>query len=398
MPRFEPFRGVRYSDSAGPLDDLIAPPYDVIDPQQQSALEQRGAANAVRVELPRPLDDLDRYESAARTFSGWQADGTLVTDDEPSFYVYRMGFRDEAGRPRQTAGVLGAMALSGPDEGEILPHERTTAKALDDRLHLLRATRANLSPIWALSLAEGLSQLCELPGPPTARATDEEGVHHRLWKVDQPGIVEAISAAVASTPVLVADGHHRYQTALAYRAERQAEGRHSSGDDLLLTYVVELNQEQLDVRAIHRLVSGISGAALKAALEPHFDLFDAGPVTDTITNRMADAGALALVTTEGAWFLRPRPSTTAAAEHDLDSSRLDVALAGLPEAEVRFQHGWANVVAAVDKGEADAGVLLRPATVDQIAAISHGGERMPPKTTFFYPKPRTGLVFRSLDS
>ena len=398
MPRFEPFAGVRYAETLGSMDDLIAPPYDVIDAAEQQRLESRSPHNAVRVELPRDADGLDRYANARRLFAEWLADGSLVVDGEPSFYVYRMGFRDEAGRPRQTAGVLGALELTRPEEGHILPHERTTPKALDDRLHLLRATEVNLSPIWALSLAAGLSELCELPGPPDARATDDEGVHHRLWRVTQPGVVDAIRTAIASTPVLVADGHHRYQTALAYRDEvRAANGDQPGGHDFVLCLVVELVEDQLDVRAIHRLLTGVpDGGALRSALEAHFELFDAGPVTETITPRMVDAGALTLVTAEGAWFLRPRPETVAAAELDLDSSRLDVALADVPGVEVRYQHGWDNVVAAVGSGDADAGVLLRPATVSQIAEVGHGGERMPPKTTFFYPKPRTGLVYRPL--
>ena len=398
MPRFEPFAGVRYPDDLGSMDALIAPPYDVIDAEEQVRLERRSPHNAVHVELPREADGLDRYANARRLLDAWQADGALAIDDAPSFYVYRMGFHDEAGRPRQTAGVLGALELTRPEEGQILPHERTTPKALDDRLHLLRAAQTNLSPIWALSLAAGLSELCELPGPPTARATDDDGVHHRLWRVTQPGVIDAIRAAVGSTPVLVADGHHRYQTALAYRDEvRAGNGNLPGGHDFLLCLVVELADEQLEVRAIHRLLNGIGGtASLQATLEPHFELFDAGPVTETITNRMVDAASLTLVTRDGAWFLQPRPETVKAAELDLDSSRLDVALADMPDAEVRFQHGWDHVVRAVDSGDAEAGVLLRPATVDQIAEVGHGGERMPPKTTFFYPKPRTGLVYRRL--
>jgi uncharacterized protein (DUF1015 family) len=397
MPEFAPFRGIRYTDEAGPLDRLIAPPYDVVGDAEQADLEGRSPANAIRVELPRPSGGLDRYQTAAQVMSEWVAEGLVATDDRPAFYVYRMGFRDETGRPRQTGGVLGALKLSPPDGGEILPHERTTAKALGDRLELLRATRANLSPIWALSLAQGLSGLCEPPGPPDGRATDDDGVHHRIWKLDQPGLIEAVSTAVASTPVLIADGHHRYQTALAYQAERREAAQAAPGDDYLLTYVVELNEEQLDVRAIHRLVRGSDPAEVKDVLARHFELFEAGAVDETVANRMVDAGALTLLTPDGTWFLRPTEATETAAEHDLDSSRLDVALADLPGAEVSFQHGWDHVAAAVAEG-GTTGVLLRPATVDQIASVAHGGERMPPKTTFFYPKPRTGLVYRGLDA
>lgn len=397
MPRFEPFRGVRYAEDVD-LDAVTCPPYDVISPSERARLVDRHPANAIRVELPEPEDGLDRYAAAAQIFDRWLADGVLVEDDEPAFYVYRMGFRDEAGRPRQTAGVIGALGVEPPGDGDVLPHERTMPKPKSDRLDLLRATRANLSPVWGLSMAEGLSGLCELPGPPTARATDEDGVHHRLYRVTQAGVLDAVSAAVAAQPVVIADGHHRYQTALAYQAERREAGGGDGPHDLIMALVVELAEEQLSVRAIHRLVSGLpEGVDLRAVLEAAFELEDAGRVDESVTVRMVEAGALCLVERGGrGTFLRPRPATVQAAPFDLDSSLLDVALAALPEHELTFQHGWDNVVAAVDAGEAQAGVLLRPATVDQIIRTGRARTLMPQKTTFFWPKPRTGLVFRRL--
>lgn len=396
MPRFEPFAGLRYDPAAVDLDAAIAPPYDVVSPDDQASLEARSAYNSIRVELPRDEVGLDRYQAAARLLTEWQGAGVLVTDDEPSFYVYRMGFHDDDGRPRQTSGVIGALGLVEPGGpgSDILPHERTTPKAKSDRLDLLRATRTNLSPIWGLSLAEGLSALCELPGPPDGRATDTEGVHHRLWRVTQPGIVAAMAEAVGSAPVVIADGHHRFETALAYRDEA---GPGPGAHDLVMAYVVELTEEQLSVRPIHRLITGLpDDIDFPAVLEPFFDVFtDDGPL-EGITTRMTDAGALALVTGAGTWLLRPRPETEAEAEQDLDSCRLEVALASLPAHVLTFQHGWDLAGRAVDKGDAQAAVLLRPATVAQIAESGHAGRRMPPKTTFFHPKPRTGLVFRSL--
>lgn len=391
VPAFSPFRGVVYNAEGGYVDDVIAPPYDVISPDDRAALVSRSEYNAVRLELP------DSYADARSLWDRWIAERVLVADDEPAFYAYRMGFHDETGRPRQTTGILGALTLSEPGRGEILPHEHTTSKDKNDRLELIRATRVNLSPIWVLSPVEGLSALAE-PGdghPPEARATDRGGVHHRLWRITSPAALTAISEAVASQPVLIADGHHRFEVANAYRDER---GPDDAGARRILALAVELSEEQLSVRAIHRLVSGLPGGFdLKDALEAHFDVFPTEDIDGTILARMDDAGALALTTTEGTWLLRPRAETVAAASHDLDSSRLDVALAALPEHSLRFQHGWDLVAAAVEKGDAQAGVLLRPATVAQIAGISRGGVRMPPKTTFFYPKPATGLVFRALD-
>ena len=392
MPGFSPFRGVRYNAEGGFVDDVIAPPYDVISPSDREALVARSEHNAVRLELPAEEGGRNRYEVAASLWQQWQDDRVLVPDEEPSFYAYRMGFHDEAGRPRQTTGILGALHLEPPGHG-ILPHERTTSKDKADRFDLIRAVRANLSPIWALSPTPGLSGLASTEGPPDARATDEHGVHHRLWRLTAPAVLDGITEAVAANPVLVADGHHRYEIGLAYQSETA-----SPGSDRILALVVELAEEQLSVRAIHRVLRGLpEGFDLVAALEPFFELFETTTADDTILARMDDAGALALVTPRGAWLLRPRATTVEAAGHDLDSSRLDIALASLPEHDLKFQHGWDLVTDFVVKGDADAAVLLRPATVEQIAGISHGGERMPPKTTFFYPKPATGLVFRSLD-
>lgn len=397
MPGFSPFRGVRYNAEGGFVDDVIAPPYDVISATDREALVARSEHNAVRLELPAEEGGRNRYEVAATLWQQWHDERVLVADDEPAFYAYRMGFHDETGRARQTTGILGALHLEAPGKG-ILPHERTTAKDKADRFDLIRKVRANLSPIWALSPTEGLSALATTEGPPDTRATDTSGVHHRLWRLTAPAVLEGIADAVASNPVLVADGHHRYEIGLAYQAEVGAAGDSSRGQDRILAFVVELAEEQLSVRAIHRLIKGLpDGFDFLAALEPYFEAFETTPADDTILSRMDDAGALALVTTSGTWLLRPRPETIDAAGHDLDTSRLDVALATLPAHDLTFQHGWDLVTGAVSSGAAQAGVLLRPATVGQIAAISHGGERMPPKTTFFYPKPATGLVFRNLD-
>ena len=398
MPRFEPFQGLRYDTDRVDLAAVTAPPYDVIDEQQRAELAGRDPHNVVRLDLPVEENGVDRYQVACRLLHEWQDEGILLLDEEPSYYVYRMGYHDEAGRPRQTAGVIGALELSTPGEADILPHEHTTPKAKSDRLSMLRSCRANLSAVWGLSLAPGLSGLCELPGPPMGRWTDEHGVHHRLWQITEPGVVSAISETVGSAPVVIADGHHRYETSLAYRDERRAEAGGAAGPyDLAMTYVVELVEEQLSVRPIHRLVSGLpEGFDLVEALTPFFEPFDAGPAGDTLPARMADAGALGLVLPEGTWLLRPRPEAMAGAE-DLDSSRLDVALAALPPHDLVFQHGVDNVLRLVDKGEAQAGVLLRPASVAQIAATAHERRRMPPKTTFFHPKVATGLVFRLLD-
>jgi uncharacterized protein (DUF1015 family) len=394
VPRFEPFRGIRYAPDVD-LAAVLAPPYDVIDAEGRARLEARDARNAVRVELPVEGDDgTDRYTAAGCLFDEWLASGVLVQDDEPSFYVYRMGYHDAEGRARQTAGVVGALELSAPGEADVLPHERTMSKPKDDRLRILRSCRANLSPVWCLSLAEGLGSLCELPGGPDMRATDEDGVHHRLWRVAQAGVVDAIRDAVASQPVVIADGHHRYETAIAFREEVRAAHGGTGGDaDLLMTFVVELAEEQLTVRPIHRLLHAVGdGVELPDALDRWFEPFETDAAVETLPDRMIDAGALALVVPGGAWLLRPRDPRPG----EPDSRLLDGVLDELG-AEVTFHHDAAQVAALVGKGEARAGILLRPPTVAQIAAAARARLRMPEKTTFFHPKPRTGLVFRRLD-
>jgi uncharacterized protein (DUF1015 family) len=393
VPRFEPFPGIRYREDQLDLADVTAPPYDVISPSDRAELVARHPANVVAIDLP--VGDGDPYARAAELFARWQDEGVLRTD-EPSFYVYRMDYRDERGAPRHTTGVLGALELSRPGEGGILPHEHTTPKAKSDRLNLLRATSANLSPVWGLTPAPGLSALLDTDEAPVASWADGEGVTHTFWVVRDPGRLEKIAATVASSPVVIADGHHRFETSLAYRDERRAAEGADGPYDAVLAYVVELVEDQLSVLPIHRLISGLpDGFDLAGALDPFFAVSPAGPPDAGITGLMREQGCLVLVEPGRTALLTPRPEAFTGVR-DLDTVRLDTALAALPPHELVFQHGVEHVAAAVERGDAQAGVLLRPATVGQITAIADGGERMPPKTTFFHPKPRTGVVFRSL--
>ncbi|HMK10863.1 MAG TPA: DUF1015 domain-containing protein, partial [Acidimicrobiales bacterium] len=324
MPRFEPFPGVLYDIDRLDLAEVTAPPYDVIDDAEREILGERSPWNVVHIDLPAEAEGRDRYENACFLLHRWLDEGVLLTDDEPAFYVYRMGYHDEAGHALQTAGVIGALELSEPGTKGVFPHEQTTPKAHSDRLEMLRSCRANLSAVWGLSLTGGFGALCELPGPPDARWTDDDGVHHRLYRVREPGVIAAIRDAVAASPVVIADGHHRYSTSLAYKAER---GEPGGAPDFVMALIVELAPEQLHVLPIHRLLSGIDpGVNVLDVLAPWFEAFDAGPLdgASTITTRMADAGALALVRPEGFWLLRPRARMFDGLD-DLDSSRLEAA-------------------------------------------------------------------------
>jgi uncharacterized protein (DUF1015 family) len=399
MPRFEPFRGLRYRPATSLIGQVIAPPYDVIDSAERVHLASRHPANAVLVELPEP--DLqggrDRYMVATDLFSRWQADGIVRADPEPSLYPYRM--TDVSGR--SSTGVIGALGLADPgEESDILPHEQTLPKPKSDRLDLLRATRANLSPIWGLSMANGMTATFDpTDDEPVADAYDDDGVRHQLWVLSDRDAIDAIAAAVATAPVVVADGHHRYETARTYQAEcRAANGDRPGPHDLVMALIVELAEDQLTVGAIHRTVSGLpADFDIVGAFSEWFDVVRAGAADERTLGALADSHSLALVTGGQAFLLLPHAETYDEAGNDLDSSLIATALSHLPPHDVMHRHSVAEAVRALEGGEGQAAFLLRPVTVGQIDEWANARRRMPPKTTFFSPKPRTGMVFRSLD-
>ncbi len=397
MPRFEPFPAIHYAPSRVRLADVAAPPYDVLTEAERDALAARDPHNIVLIDVPVERDGPDRYREAAERLQCWLGEGVLIVDHAAAFYLERMAFTDEAGTPRVTVGVLGALEVVDPGAGDVLPHEQTTPKARTDRLELTRATQANLSAVWGLSLATGLAALLDEPGKPIGELVDDEGVQHVFERIADPERIGAIQAAVTSAPVVIADGHHRYEVARTYRAEQRAARGHQGGPwDLTLALVVELAEERFAVQAIHRLVTDLpEGVDLESVLTPSFEIGGPELVSPRITRRLIDAGALCLVGPDGMGrLLRPRPEAFAGVA-DLDSARLDHALAGV-EATIAYQHGIDNVLAAVRQGRAAFGVLLRPVTVEQIAATANENALMPPKTTFFTPKLKTGLALRSL--
>jgi uncharacterized protein (DUF1015 family) len=399
MPRFEPFRGLRYVPGMASIGQVMAPPYDVIGSAERVHLASRHPANSVLVELPQP--DLqggrDRYQVAADLFARWQADGTLRPDPTPCLYPYRM--TDAAGHA--STGVLGALGLAAPgEESDILPHEQTLPKPKSDRLDLLRATRANLSPIWGLSMAHGLTATFDpTDDEPSADAYDDEGVRHQLWVLDDRDAIDAIAAAVATAPVVIADGHHRYETARTYQAECRSQNGNAAGPhDLVLALIVELAEDQLTVGAIHRTISGLPpGFDLLGACGAWFDVVRAGAADERTLQALSDSLSLTLVTEGSAYLLLPLETTYEKAGNDLDSSLIAFLFSHLPPHESTHRHSIDEAVAALSSGEAQAAFLLRPVTVAQIESWAAARERMPPKTTYFSPKPRTGMVFRSLD-
>ncbi len=390
MPRFEPFRGLRYG--ADPLPDVVAPPYDVLSDDQVVWYQSRSPHNIVHIDVPR--GGPDRYARAAVTFRRWLAEGVLVRDPEPCFTIYRMRFTDSSGTHRDIAGVLGGLEVVEERSGSVLPHERTTPKASTDRLDLTRATQANLSPVWGLSLSSGLSQLLAEAGEVLGKVT-EDGVEHVVERVTETARISAISAAVATDDVLIADGHHRYSVSRTYRDEvRAATGRTNTPVEETLAFVSELVADQLSVEAIHRLYSDVSLEELAAALSEHFELGRANrPTADTLRAMESD-GYLVLVGPDQAWRLTPKPDAFAGVRA-LDGAWLEAALHDV-RATVTYQHGLEETLAEVAAGSASAAVLIRPVSVAEIERTARQHLLMPPKSTFFTPKLKTGFVLRSL--
>ena len=404
-----PFRGLRYTTGSD-LTAVTAPPYDVIDAEERAALLASDPNNSVRLILP---DDAsgDPYEGAATTLAKWRADGVLEVDAAPMLYSYRMEAPRLGGDSHRTMGVIGALALpaevvpGAPEPSEVLPHERTLPKAKSDRLALLRATRANFDPIWGLTLSSGLTELVA-DVPSVATALDRSGVRHELGLISDGHQVEAIRSLVGAQPVVLADGHHRFETACTYRAESADDGAGA-----ILCLVVELDDAQLDVRPFHRLVSGAPDD-LRARLgkDGTFVVQDRGTPTSAhlagLLDDMDASSSLGLVDGDGLALLvlnREQGPSSRFEElpeplRGIDAARFDAAVRPyLDDATLSYRSDAGSVVAAVASGEANAAILLRRVTVGQIRAAAASGVRMPEKTTYFAPKPLTGMVMRSLD-
>jgi len=390
MPGFVPFRALRYAPGAD-LKSVIAPPYDVLSDADVAELAARDEHNIVHVDVP--TGGADRYQVAAATLAAWREAGVLVTDDQPSFTIYRMRFTDAAGAGREIVGVLGGLEVMPYGTTGVLPHERITPKASTDRLDLTRATAANLSPVWGLSLAHGLTAALAAPGEPLGSVV-VDGVEHVVERVNDPARIARIAAVVATDDVLIADGHHRYGVSQQYREEvRAATGSTDTEAEYTLTFVNELAPEQLSVEAIHRVYTGIAFDDLRAALAASFDLEPAPAPSPGLLAAMVELGRLVLLSPDGrAEWLIPRAGAFDAVRA-LDGAWLEHALAG-STAEVEYQHGLAEVTGRVASGAVTAGILIRPTSLAEIERTAREGLLMPPKSTFFTPKLRTGLAIR----
>lgn len=388
MPRFEPFRAARY---AHPTTATTSPPYDVLSEDDRTRHATADPHNVVHVDMPRGERP---YERAADLLSSWTSDGTLIVDDRPSFTVYRMEFRDDAGRLRSTVGVVGALEVVDEGAGGVLPHERTTPKDKTDRLDLTRATSSNLSCVWGLSLGAGLTDVLRAPGTPLGEIVDEDGVVHRVERVEDPARMAEIRAIVSGSDVLIADGHHRYAVARLFRDEVTGTSLEAAATTTM-AYVGELVEDQLAIAAIHRLYRGVSIESLIDRAREYFDIGEPIPIPADVLASMESTGRLFLLESfDTGRYLTPRDGAFAGLR-DLDSLRLETALAG-SDADVVYQHGLDESRQRMATGEFTAGILIRPTSIAEIRKTAEEGLLMPPKSTFFTPKLRTGLVMRDL--
>ena len=398
MPRFLPFRALRYAPSID-LSKTCAPPYDVLNDNDRSKLVAQHEHNIVNVDLPiASSTQPDAYLAAAENLSGWIQSGVLVRDESPSFTLYRMQFRDTLGNQRNIVGVLGGLEVVDEGAGDVLPHERTTPKAKTDRLDLTRATDANLSPVWGLSLAPGLSGILKAPAEVVGSYVDDQAVTHTVERVSDPSRIASITQCIAQHPVIIADGHHRYAISRTYRDETRLRTHSISTDaEQTLTFVNELIDEQLSVAAIHRLYTDVSATALLETLASSFTITDAPPIGASTLATMDKDNCLCFIDSDlNTKWLTPRADAFDGIR-SLDSARLEHALRDLAHT-VSFQHGVAEVVEVLSHQQANAAILIRPVSVAEINRTATEGILMPPKSTFFTPKLRTGFVIRELNT
>ena len=435
MAEVRPFRGWRYDLSqVGDLSDVVAPPYDVISPEQQEALYKLHPCNVVRLILnrdePGDTGSDERYQRAAAFLRRWIQEGVLAQDREESLYVYHQEF-DWAGLHYVRSGFLGRIRLERFGEGCVFPHEQTLSGPKADRLALIKACRANLSPIFGLYPDEDGTVQYPLEsaviGSTPLVATDHLGVVHRLWPVEQRDVLDQVRAAMRDKSIFIADGHHRYETASTYRDWLAEQGKLSGADapaNFVEMMFVGMSDRGLAILPTHRLVSGLpalTAADVESALGKHFQLevVGDGPVAarEVWEFMEADGGQNVFgfgTTADRRWLLArvtdASPMAELAAEQSpvwrelgvslLHRLALDhLVLPRYPQATPAFKyvHQIEEVFAAQDQGTCQLACLVPPAGIEHVAQIASQFEKMPPKSTYFYPKLLSGLVINSLE-
>ena len=409
MAQIRPLRALHYAPAA--LQDAVAPPYDVIDDELRADLESRSPHNVVAIDLPKGDDP---YAQAARTFSEWQESGILERDDEPALWVLTQRYTGPDGEERTRSGFFAAVRVEDYGPGKIRPHERTHPGPKEDRLRLTRATNANLSPIFSLysdreGRARGALERVTQDRGPWAAITDDDGTVNRLWRVaDEPTIAE-LQSAVGEAELLIADGHHRYETARVYAEEAGTEGAR-----WVLMNLVALEDPGLTVFPTHRLAKGRGlprYEALATTLKEHFEIEEV-PLEEL--EPPAGEGPVPLGYLDG-HFRRPFRLTYKGGEPEGLSgplARFDTAIletlilkGPLELTDDDIDHlndfGYARDAKQAKQlvldGEYDVAFLLRPPPVSTIREVAAAGQNMPPKSTYFFPKVPTGLLFNPLD-
>ncbi len=411
MAEIRPLNALHYA--AADLQDAVAPPYDVIDAELRAQLASRSAHNVVAIDLPQGDDP---YAQAAATFRAWQDEGVLVRDDEPAFWVLTQEYEAPGGGKHVRSGFFAAVRVEDYGAGRIRPHERTHPGPKEDRLNLQRATKANLSPIFSLysdpdEKAWTVLKTATLDEP-FGETVDDDGTVNRMWRVADPQVVRAVTEAVGDAELLIADGHHRYETARAYAAEQPDE----PDAGWVLMCLVALEDPGLTVFPTHRLVRGRSQAAyeeLATVLKDRFAVEEttAEDIAPPATEGPATFGYL------DSHFQRPFRLTLRNAEAvgglEGPLARLDTAILeqlllkgplGLTDDDISHLNdfGYARdarqAVELVTSGAFDVAFLLRPTPVEQVREIAAAGQSMPPKSTYFFPKVPTGIVFNPLDA
>ncbi len=420
-----PFRALGYDPEKVDMDLVLAPPYDVISDGERDELYGRSEHNAVRLILAR---DEDRYGAAARSFAEWRAAGVLVRDPGPAFYFYVQEFAMPDGTRRERSGVLASVRLEEFSTGNILPHERTFPKAKADRMKIMEACHANLSPIFGIYSApdDGVDSVLSRAraAAPWIDAGDNRGGRHRAWRIGDVPDVTALSDHFAAARVFIADGHHRYETALEYRDRcRQRGGDDESAFNYVLMYLCPMSESGLVILPTHRLWCGGEGST-QGWLDRLAEAFDMESIAVGGAEALQDAlesesepgiMALRLHGQPGATLLRPRDwqsiegslGDVPTALRDLDVSVLDsfvfrktLGIDYLQEAEagrVIYTHESAQAYADIDSGDAQAGFFLRAPRIEEVEKVCRAGEVMPQKSTYFHPKLQTGLVFHLLE-
>jgi uncharacterized protein (DUF1015 family) len=434
MPEIQAFRGIRYNlGRVGALSDVVTPPYDVIGPELQDAFYGKHPHSFIRIDLNRiqPGDDDEannRYTRAARFYKQWRDESILTVEADPAIYVYHQEFA-YAGTTYVRRGFMGRQRLTRFGEGQVFPHEETLPAAKVDRLMLTVVTKANLSPIFGLYPdpdCEAQNVLDEaIAGKTPLVATDHLGVVHRLWPVTDVATIAKLSAVMGPKPIFIADGHHRYETACNYRDQIYDSGflspEHPANYTLMMC--VAMDDPGLIVMPTHRLFRGLpemTADQLAAKLKPCFATRPAGEgpeMAATIWEDIetgGDQGSIGLYThKDGHWLIATltdagRDRMAEVAKEHTDAWRalgvsllhrliVDDLLGCKDPPKPTYVHLIEEVVDGLRTGEYPMAAVVMPATVEDVRTISLGGERMPAKSTYFYPKLLSGLVINPLE-